>query len=176
MAAPYESMPEMLVPEPITATVTAAKMFLNGQKVESLSCRVFPVYNPTTGEVIASFPMANQEDVDMAIEVAIRGRAIMAGLPAHRRSEILGKAAVGIGRRHEELSQLLCRENGKTIRQCRFETVATQRLFVDFSKEAKRIRGEYLPMDAVPSLEHMVAYRSRKDGGEGDSSLMGALS
>jgi acyl-CoA reductase-like NAD-dependent aldehyde dehydrogenase len=85
----------------------------------------------------------------------------MAALPAHRRSEILGKTAEGIGRRHEELSQLLVRENGKTIRQCRFEMTATQRLFVDFGEEAKRIRGTYLPMDAVPGLEHMVAYTIR---------------
>jgi acyl-CoA reductase-like NAD-dependent aldehyde dehydrogenase len=86
----------------------------------------------------------------------------MAALPAHRRSEILGKTAEGIGRRHEELSQLLVRENGKTIRQCRFEMTATQRLFVDLAEEAKRIRGCYLPMDAVPGLEHMVAYTIRQ--------------
>jgi hypothetical protein len=39
---------------------------------------------------------------------------------------------------------------------------ATQRLFVDFAEEAKRIRGSYLPMDAVPGLEHMVAYTIRQ--------------
>jgi len=34
----------------------------------------------------------------------------------------------------------------------------TQRLFVDFGEEAKRIGGHYIPMDAVAGLEHMVAY------------------
>lgn len=160
--APLESVDGLLVKEPvIQEVISEMKMLLDGQEVDSLSGMVLPIHNPATGEVIATVPRANQEDVDRAIEVAIRGREIMAALPAHRRSEILGRAAAEIGRRHEELSQLLARENGKTIRQCRFEMVATQRLFVDFSEEAKRIRGSYLPMDAVPGLEHMVAYTIR---------------
>jgi acyl-CoA reductase-like NAD-dependent aldehyde dehydrogenase len=138
------------------------KMILNGQRVDATTGQMFPVHNPSTGEVIDCVPRADAKDVARAIEVAQRGKSIMAALPAHRRSEILGKTADGIGRRHEELSQLLVRENGKTIRQCRFEMTATQRLFVDFAEEAKRIRGSYLPMDAVPGLEHMVAYTIRQ--------------
>ena len=138
------------------------KMILNGRRVDATTGQMFPVHNPATGEVIDCVPRADAKDVARAIEVAQRGKAIMAALPAHRRSEILGKTAEGIGRRHEELSQLLVRENGKTIRQCRFEMTATQRLFVDFAEEAKRLRGSYLPMDAVPGLEHMVAYTIRQ--------------
>jgi acyl-CoA reductase-like NAD-dependent aldehyde dehydrogenase len=138
------------------------KIRLNGQRVDATTGRMFPIHNPATNEVIDCVPRADANDVAKAIEVAQRGKSIMAALPAHRRSEILGKTAEGIGRRHEELSQLLVRENGKTIRQCRFEMTATQRLFVDFAEEAKRIRGSYLPMDAVPGLEHMVAYTIRQ--------------
>jgi acyl-CoA reductase-like NAD-dependent aldehyde dehydrogenase len=82
----------------------------------------------------------------------------MRDMPAHHRSSILRKASDAIGARHEELSQLLCRENGKTIRQCRAEIKTTQRLFLDFSEEAKRLQGHYIPMDAVEGLEHMIAY------------------
>jgi acyl-CoA reductase-like NAD-dependent aldehyde dehydrogenase len=138
------------------------KMILNGQRVDATTGQRFPVHNPSTGEVIDCVPRADSKDVARAIEVAPRGKSIIPALPARQRSEILGKTADGIGRRHEELSQLLDRENGKTIRQCRFEMTATQRLFVDFAEEAKRIRGSYLPMDAVPGLEHMVAYTIRQ--------------
>src|SRR3954466_14472036 len=106
-------------------------------------------------------PQAGIEDVSRAIEVARKGKRIMAALPAHRRSEILKAASESIGRQHEELSRLLTSENGKTIRQCRFEITATQRLFMDFAEEAKRIKGSYLPMDNVPGLEHMIAYTVR---------------
>lgn len=138
------------------------KMLLNGQKVDSVTGRVFEVRNPATQEVIDCVPQGNAEDVHNAIEVAKRGKPIMAALPAHRRAEILRKVADLIGSQHEELSRLLSSENGKTIRQCRFEMTTTQRLFVDFGEEAKRIGGHYLPMDAVPGLEHMIAYTIRQ--------------
>jgi acyl-CoA reductase-like NAD-dependent aldehyde dehydrogenase len=138
------------------------KMLMNGKKVDAKSGRVFPVRNPATAEVIDTVPAAGLEDVHEAIEIAKRGKPIMAALPAHRRSEILRKTADLIASQHEDLSRLLSRENGKTIRQCRFEMTTTQRLFVDFGEEAKRIGGHYLPMDAVPGLEHMIAYTIRQ--------------
>ena len=144
------------------AAIVNAKLILNGEKVDSVTGRVFEVRNPATQEVIGYVPKANGEDVHNAIEVAKRGKSIMAALPAHRRAQILRKTADLIADQHEELSRLLCRENGKTIRQCRFEITTTQRLFVDFGEEAKRIGGHYLPMDAVPGLEHMVAYTIRQ--------------
>lgn len=141
--------------------VPFVKMILNGRRVGSTTGRTFAVHNPATGQAIATVPQAGPEDVTAAIEIATAGKAIMAAIPAHRRSEILKTASESIGRQHEELSRLLTSENGKTIRQCRFEITATQRLFMDFAEEAKRLRGSYLPMDAVPGLEHMVAYTVR---------------
>jgi acyl-CoA reductase-like NAD-dependent aldehyde dehydrogenase len=123
------------------------------------------IKNPATGEVIGAVPRAGVQDVDRAIQVGIRGRTVMRNLPAHRRSEILRKASDAIAARHEELSRLLCTENGKTIRQCRAEMTATQRLFLDFSEESKRLHGESIPMDAVPGLEHMIAYTFRQPMG-----------
>jgi acyl-CoA reductase-like NAD-dependent aldehyde dehydrogenase len=141
------------------------KMLLGGERVDAVSGRVIPITNPATGQVIDNVPQAGPEDVSKALTIARRGRDIMAGLPAHRRSDILKRTADLIGAELEELSQLLTRENGKTIRQCRAEMVTTQRLFVDFAEEAKRIRGNYLPMDGVPGLEHMVAYTVRQPVG-----------
>ncbi len=120
------------------------------------------VRNPATGELIDTVRRAGIEDVERAIEEGLVGRREMRNLPAHRRSEILRKASETIAARHEELSRMLCRENGKTIRQCRAEMTATQRLFLDFSEEAKRIHGETIPMDAVAGLEHMIAYTIRQ--------------
>ncbi|HOQ44597.1 MAG TPA: aldehyde dehydrogenase family protein [Bryobacteraceae bacterium] len=149
-------------PHDASAEIINAKLILNGKRVDSVSGRTFAVRNPATQEIIGYVPKANAEDVHNAIEVAKRGKSIMAALPAHQRAQILKKTADLIGSHHEELSRLLCRENGKTIRQCRIEISTTQRLFVDFGEEAKRIGGNYLPMDAVPGLERMVAYTIRQ--------------
>ena len=137
------------------------KMIINGQQVDAASGRTYEVKNPATGAVIDTVPQAGPEDVQRAIEVAMRGKDVMAALPAHRRSEILRKAGELVSQQSEELTVLLTSENGKPIRQCRFEIGVTARLFTDFAEEAKRIRGHYLPMDTVPGLEEMVAYTVR---------------
>jgi len=133
--------------------------------LEAITPKQIEIRNPATGELIDVVSRSSALDVEQAIENGIKGRVEMQRLPAHRRSEILRKASEIIASRHEELSQLLCKENGKTIRQCRAEMVATQRLFLDFAEEAKRIRGETIPMDAVAGLEHMIAYTFRQPMG-----------
>lgn len=137
------------------------KMLIDGKHSDAADGRVYEVKNPATGAVIDTVPQAGPEDIHRAIEVALRGKAVMAQLPAHRRSEILRKAGELILERAESLTQLLTSENGKPVRQCRFEIGVTGRLFTDFAEEAKRIRGHYLPMDNVPGLEEMVAYTVR---------------
>ncbi|WP_047497032.1 aldehyde dehydrogenase family protein [Terriglobus sp. TAA 43] len=141
------------------------QMLINGKFVDSLNGGTMQILNPATGKLVDTVPQANQDDVEIALEVAVRGREIMRRLPAHRRSDILRRAADRIAAEHESLSQLLCSENGKTIRQCRGEMTATQRLFLDFSEEAKRMRGQTIPMDAVEGLEHMIAYTIRQPMG-----------
>jgi acyl-CoA reductase-like NAD-dependent aldehyde dehydrogenase len=138
------------------------QMIIGGHFVDARSGQTFDILNPATGDLIAKVPRANTDDVALAIESAIHGRDVMRALPAHQRSDILRKVADTLYARHEELSQLLCRENGKTIRQCRGEMTATARLFMDFSEEAKRLRGQSIPMDAVAGLEHMIAYTIRQ--------------
>jgi acyl-CoA reductase-like NAD-dependent aldehyde dehydrogenase len=144
---------------------SSMKMILNGQMVDAASGEVFEVRNPATGQVIDTVPRAGRDDVHAAIEIARCGKSVMAALPAHQRSDILRRAADLIGDELEALSQLLTSENGKTIRQCRFEMATTQRLFADFAEEAKRIRGQYLPMDNVAGLEHMICYTVRQPVG-----------
>lgn len=138
------------------------KMLIGGQAVDAALGKTFPIRNPATGEVLDCVPQAGPDDVNRAIVSARKGRAIMASLPAHERSNILKRTADLIGDHLDELTRLLTTENGKTIRQCRAELITTQRLFIDFAEEAKRIRGDYLPMDGVPGLEQMIAYTVRQ--------------
>jgi acyl-CoA reductase-like NAD-dependent aldehyde dehydrogenase len=136
-----------------------------GSQIEESREVVIEVRNPATGEVIDSVPRARLDEVERAIRIGVSGRETMRKMPAHLRSDILRKASEVIAKRHEQLSQLLCRENGKTIRQCRAEMTATQRLFLDFAEQAKRLHGESIPMDAVAGLEHMIAYTIRQPMG-----------
>ena len=151
------------------------RMLIGGERVDAASRATYEIRNPATGEVIDTVPRAGVEDVTRALDSARRGRTVMAAMPAHQRSDLLRRTGDLIGRELEELSQRLTAENGKTIRQCRAEMGTTQRLFYDFAEEAKRIRGNYLPMDGVPGLERMVAYTVRQPVGLVAHKVPGAL-
>src|SRR5258708_12357661 len=45
-------------------------MFINGEWVDSKSTKTFPVYDPSTEEVIAQIPDASADDVNRAVAAA----------------------------------------------------------------------------------------------------------
>src|SRR5579864_6231404 len=58
------------MPGGIKADVKTYQMFINGEWVTSHSAKTFPVYDPSTEEVIAQVPDANAEDVNRAVTAA----------------------------------------------------------------------------------------------------------
>lgn len=138
------------------------KMLINSRWVDAGDGKTRPVRNPGTGEVLDSVPVASLGDVAAALEAAREGAARMRAAPAHRRSEILTKAAAEIAARGEELATLLAGENGKPIRQTRDEVAVTARIFRGFAEEGRRIFGRTVPMDAVPGMERHFAVTIRQ--------------
>ena len=58
------------MPSAVQAEVKTYQMFVNGEWVGSRSGKSFPVYDPSTEEVIAQVPDANAEDVNRAVAAA----------------------------------------------------------------------------------------------------------
>ena len=54
----------------VKAEVRTYRNYLNGQWVASASGETFPVYDPSTEEVIARVSAANKSDVDVAVKAA----------------------------------------------------------------------------------------------------------
>ena len=46
------------------------KLFVNGEWVESKTEKYTPIYNPSTGEVLAEAPCCTEDEVEMAIAAA----------------------------------------------------------------------------------------------------------
>ena len=141
------------------------KMLIAGQWTDSSDRSISQILDKATGEVIDVVPKATAQDLKKAVEAAKLGRINMQKTPAHIRSRILWTAAEFIERDHEELSQLLSRENGKPIVQTREEISATIRLFKGFAEEAKRLYGTTVPMDSVPGMSNSVAMTVRQPVG-----------
>jgi len=87
--------------------------FVNGRSMPSLSGRTFEIFNPSTGKVIAHAPRCTAEEVILAIEAARDAFPAWAATPAIKRVQVLYKFRSLVEQHLEELTLLLCSENGK---------------------------------------------------------------
>ncbi len=97
--------------------------YVNGQWVSSASGETFPVYDPSTEEVIAQVASSNAADVDKAVNGA---RAAFDSGPwpattAQDRGRILFKLAEKIRQNTAQLAELECRNTGKPIVEAEFD-------------------------------------------------------
>jgi acyl-CoA reductase-like NAD-dependent aldehyde dehydrogenase len=123
------------------------------------------VKNKYSGKTIASIPSASREDLEAAIAAAQRATTVMADMPAHKRSEILSRAARLMHARAEEFATTIAAEAGKALKFARAEVERAVSTFTIASEEAKRLHGETIPLDAVPSGEGYFGYWLRRPVG-----------
>ena len=139
------------------------KLLIDGQWVNSGS--TLEVKNKYDGTVIGTLPTASKETVDAAIDAAERAEDAMADLPAHRRAEILLKTASLLRERGEDLAKTIAGEAGKALKFARAEVERAISTFTIAAEEAKRLHGETIPLDAVPSGEGYVGFWTRRPVG-----------
>jgi len=142
---------------------TAEKLFVGGRWVDGGA--PLAVHNKYTGEVIASLPTARPEDVDAAIAAAVEAAPVMAALPAHLRSEILLRTAALLQQHRDDIARTIAAEAGKALKFSRVEVDRAISTFTFAAEEAKRIHGETIPMDAVPSGEGYFGFYLRRPVG-----------
>ncbi len=137
--------------------IVAGKLVDRDKKIE--------VFYPYDGSVVDTVPVASEEDIEEAVSAAVEGAKIMKKTPIWKRVEILQKTAQLIEKRKEELTKILVKEVGKTIREASAEVQRTADLFRLSAEEAKRIHGETLPFDALKSSEVKRGYFLREPVG-----------
>ncbi len=139
------------------------KLYINGQWVDG--GERIEVRNKYTGQVIGTTPTARRADVEAAVAAAERARPVMAEMPAHRRSEILLRAAGLMRERHADLALTIASEAGKALKFARAEVDRGISTFTLASEEAKRLHGETIPLDAVPAGEGYFGFWQRRPVG-----------
>src|SRR5471030_2711889 len=82
-------------------------MRIGGEKV--MRERVIEVFNPYTGQIIATVPKASVDDIKRAFAIA---KGYKAKLTRYERANILNRAAELLRARTEELSDLITAECG----------------------------------------------------------------
>jgi acyl-CoA reductase-like NAD-dependent aldehyde dehydrogenase len=141
------------------------RMLIDGEWVDAADGRVDEIRDKATGELIETAPHGGRPDVARAIEAAQRGRRAMAAMPSFQRAELIQRAADAVQAEHTALSQLLARENGKTLREVRSELSAAIRILRGYAEEAKRVFGRATPLDSVPGQAGSLAVTLRQPRG-----------
>src|SRR3954447_6668481 len=98
----------------MTKTLTPCPAYIGGEWRSIKSSAVNPVYNPSTGEVIAETPMGTAKDVDEAVQAAAAAFPDWWETPAIDRARILFRFRALLEDNFEEIVRLNTREHGKT--------------------------------------------------------------
>ena len=92
---------------------------IGGHWVTSRSGRSGPVYNPSTGKVIATVPFCTPEEVDRAVQTAAAAFPAWAETPIVERARVMFQFRERLAAHADELAGLVTREHGKTLAEAR---------------------------------------------------------
>ena len=134
----------------VKAGVRAYQNFINGQWVSSASGETFPVYDPSTEELIAHVASTGAADVDRAVKAA---RAAFDGGPwpgtsAEDRGRMLVKLAEKIRQNSAHLAAVESRNSGKPIVEAEFDMADVATCFEYYGGLANKVLGHVNPVPA----------------------------
>lgn len=132
----------------------ALQNFIDGKWVDAVDGERFDVFNPATGEVIATAPHSKLADVDRAVGAARRAfdeGTWWPGTPARERGRILLRASDIIRREHERLARMESLDSGKPIGDAREDIAEVAFMFEYYGGWATKIDGDahHLSQDAM---------------------------
>ncbi|MFH1454371.1 MAG: aldehyde dehydrogenase family protein [Armatimonadota bacterium] len=112
---------------------------------------ILPVINPYNGKEFAETYKAQEADIEEAVAKSVELFEKTRRMSSMERAQALVKTADNLESKKEEFAEIIAREAGKPIRFSRIEVDRAVSTFRIAAEEAKRIKGEVLPVDIVPS-------------------------
>src|SRR5947207_1598920 len=136
------------MPAGVSADVKTYQLFINGEWNDSSSDNSFPVYDPSTEEVIAQVPDANAKDVDRAVAAAKAAfeDGPWATTTPQERGRVLFRLAEKIRQNSAMLAELECRNTGKPIVEAEFDIADVATCFEYYGGLATKILGYVNPV------------------------------
>lgn len=102
-------------------TSSALHHLINGQTDKAPAARTGDVYNPATGEVIATVPLASKSKVEEAIAAAEAAFPAWAATPALKRARVLFNFKHLLDENADQLAEIITREHGKVLSDAKGE-------------------------------------------------------
>jgi acyl-CoA reductase-like NAD-dependent aldehyde dehydrogenase len=129
----------------------ALQNYIDGKWVDAAEGGRFDVFDPSTGEVMATAADSQPADVDRAVEAARRtfdDGAWWPATPARERGSILLRAADIVRRERDRLAQLESRDVGKPLGEAGADIDEVAFMFEYYGGWATKIAGESQHVDA----------------------------
>jgi betaine-aldehyde dehydrogenase len=126
------------------------KNYINGEWLESSAKETFPVYDPSTEEVIAHVAAANAADVDRAVKAARTAfdSGPWASTTAQDRGRILFKLAEKVRQNTAILAEIEAQNTGKPIVEAEFDIADVATCFEYYGGLANKVTGSVNPVPA----------------------------
>ena len=129
------------------ATESERGLFINGESVEPASGEIRELTEPATGEPLARAAMADEQDVDRAVEAAAAALGgAWAKTPPNERSRLLHALADAIAANRKELAELEARNVGKAISSVKAELAQAVENFRFYASAIGSIAGRSNPV------------------------------
>jgi len=124
------------------------RMYINGEFVKGHSSSYFPVVDPSTEEIIAEVPDANEKDVNRAVAAA---KAAFDSGPwpqttAQERGRILFRLAERVRKESAALAELEARNCGKPIVEAEYDIADVATCFEYYGGLATKVLGHVNPV------------------------------
>ena len=127
---------------------TVETLLIGDQRANASDGATIDVFDPSSGDVLATVAAATKADVNRAVDTAreaFESKTWRDMKPADR-GRILFKIAQGVRDRAEELATLESRDNGKPMAQARADVQVAARYFEFFAGIADKIMGNTIPI------------------------------
>lgn len=125
-------------------SLVRGKAYIGGQWLEAADKAKLEVFNPATGEVIATVPECKGADTNAAIVAAAAAAEAWAGRTGKERSAVLRRWYEEVRGAREDITRLMTLECGKPLAESRGEFDSGVASIEWFAEEAKRSCGDVL--------------------------------
>ena len=123
---------------------SATKNFINGQFVNSSSTETLDVISPINGELLSTVPLSSSADLDTAVTAAKVAFKTWSTTPIKERVQVFFRYKYLLEKNLQELAELICEENGKTMSEAIAEVEKSVELTEFACSLPQLITGEIL--------------------------------
>jgi phosphonoacetaldehyde dehydrogenase len=139
-----------------TSDIRREAMRIGGDKV--LRDRVIEVFNPYTGQVIATVPKATVDDIKRAFSIA---QGYKSKLTRYERANIMRKAAALLDARKQQVADLISAESGLCQKDSLYEAGRVADVLLYGATETLKDDGQIFSCDLTPHGKQRRVYTQR---------------